>query len=83
VAIAYERVVIRDLGSRNRVRVNGRIIDEARLNSGDEVAIAHFLYRVEILAPPPGNGASKPPKPVVARAPSPAIEIDDDLIPLD
>ena len=47
VALAYDRLVIRDLGSRNGVRVNGRLVDEAQLRPGDEVAIAQFLYRLE------------------------------------
>ena len=53
LAMAYDRLVIRDLGSRNGVRVNGRVVDEARLNAGDEVAIAHFIYRLEGLSPAP------------------------------
>jgi pSer/pThr/pTyr-binding forkhead associated (FHA) protein len=48
VAIAYDRVVIRDLGSRNGVRVNGRLLEEARLQSGDELAIGPILFRFEL-----------------------------------
>src|SRR5258708_3501837 len=51
LAMAYDRLVIRDLGSRNGVMVNGKVVDEARLSPGDEVAIAHFLYRLESLSP--------------------------------
>ena len=47
VAIAYDRVLIRDLGSRNGVRVNGRLLEEATLHSGDEVAIGPILFRLE------------------------------------
>lgn len=47
LALAYDRLLIRDLGSRNGVRVNGRLVDEARLQPGDEIAIAHLLYRLE------------------------------------
>jgi len=49
VAIAYDRVLIRDLGSRNKVRVNGQVVEEARLQNGDEVAIGPILYRLEAL----------------------------------
>src|ERR671916_906524 len=49
VAQASERLVIRDLGSRNGVRVNGRRIDEEALQPGDEVAIAHLIYRLEVV----------------------------------
>ena len=47
VAIAYDRIVIRDLGSQNQIRVNGQVVEEARLQSGDEVAIGPLLYRLE------------------------------------
>src|SRR5439155_23566534 len=47
VALAYDRVVIRDLGSRNGLRVNGSIVEEAQLQHGDEIAIGPTLYRVE------------------------------------
>lgn len=47
LALAYDRVLIRDLGSRNGLRLNGRVIDEAQLNPGDEVAIGPLIFRVE------------------------------------
>ena len=47
VAIAYDRVVIRDLGSRNQIRVNGQVVEEACLQSGDEIALGPLLYRLE------------------------------------
>src|SRR4051794_8330530 len=87
VALAYERVLIRDLGSRNGLRVNGVLVEEAQLSGGDEVAIGPVLYRMEEQAPPP----PPPPSPVVNRPakiakppslPGLPIETDDDLIPL-
>jgi len=48
VALADDRVLIRDLGSRNGLRVNGRLIDEARIYPGDEVAIGPLLYRYDV-----------------------------------
>ena len=47
VAMAYDRLLIRDLGSRNGVRLNGRVIEEAQLRSGDEVAIGPIVFRLE------------------------------------
>ena len=47
LALAYDRVIIRDLGSRNGLRVNGEIVDESRLHHGDTVAIGPLLFRVE------------------------------------
>src|SRR5277367_1512293 len=49
LAMAYDRVLIRDLGSRNGVRVNGRVVDESRLYAGDELAIGPLLFRLEAL----------------------------------
>ena len=84
VAMAYDRLVIRDLGSRNGIRVNGQVVDEAKLKPGDEVAIAQFLYRLESLpvAFPP---TARPPIPSPqAQTPvPPIIDLDDDFIPLD
>ena len=71
-------LVLLDLGSRNGVRVNGRLTTEARIHVGDEVAIAHLLYRVaevtdsngsSVGAGPAANSAAKP---VSKRANPPA-----------
>jgi pSer/pThr/pTyr-binding forkhead associated (FHA) protein len=89
LALAYERVMIRDLGSRNGVRLNGLLVEEAQLRGGDEVAIGPIIFRVEVETPPP------PPPPPVAKRPAKAAptkppslpslsnDADDDLIPLD
>ena len=83
VAMAYDRLVIRDLGSSNGVRVNGQIVDEADLKHGDEVAIAQFLYRLVSLAPKaPSPTPAQMPKPP-DDLPPPIIDLDDDFIPLD
>jgi hypothetical protein len=92
VAIAYDRLMIRDLGSLNGVRVNGRLVEESPLRAGDELAIAQVIYRLE-------DQASPAPRPVVSSAPAQPVEpeklsgvpdlpamtsdSDDDLIPLD
>jgi pSer/pThr/pTyr-binding forkhead associated (FHA) protein len=71
LAMAYDRVLIRDLGSRNGVRVNGRVVEEARLHFGDELAIGPVLFRLE-LEPAEQRPSSVP---STARpAPSPAGE---------
>ena len=49
VAMAYDRVLVRDLGSRNKIRVNGQVVDEARLEAGDELAIGPLVYRLELM----------------------------------
>ena len=83
LALAYDRVVVKDLGSRNGLRVNGRVVDEAHLVHGDEVAIGPLLFRLDSpdspaaapavksrskAAPPPPKSAPPPPPP----APTPA-----------
>jgi predicted component of type VI protein secretion system len=64
MALAYDRVLIRDLGSHNGLRVNGRQVEEAHLRAGDEVAIGPLIYQLvadgqpAAGAPPaPGRGA--------------------------
>jgi hypothetical protein len=83
VALAYDRMTIRDLGSRNGVRVNGVLVDEALLVRGDEVAISHLIYRYEDSDPPHAGvtpPAAEPPKEVEL----PTAEIDeDDMIPIE
>ena len=83
LALAYDRLVIRDLGSSHGVRVNGRVVDEAQLQHGDEVAIAHLIYRlVGEVSPRNPAPSSKAPKPPVVRD-EPIIDLSDDFIPLD
>jgi len=98
MAIAYDRVLIRDLGSRNGVRVNGRVIEEVRLQPGDEIAIGPVIYRLELQAEnqPTLSPAASPtssarpgmkPGPIgvgaqIARKSS-LNDSENDLIPLD
>jgi pSer/pThr/pTyr-binding forkhead associated (FHA) protein len=48
LAIERDGVLVRDLGSRNGTRVNGRKIKVAVLQPGNELGIAHLRYRLEI-----------------------------------
>jgi predicted component of type VI protein secretion system len=98
LAMAYDRVLIRDLGSRNGVRVNGRTVDESRLYDGDELAIGPILFRLETAdehpetigapssRPAPGSSPTARPGPSAAKRPPPRTarsDSDIDLIPLD
>jgi pSer/pThr/pTyr-binding forkhead associated (FHA) protein len=38
---------VRDLGSTNGTRINGRPAEAGRLRAGDELSIAHLRYRLE------------------------------------
>jgi pSer/pThr/pTyr-binding forkhead associated (FHA) protein len=42
-------VVVRDLGSTNGTRINGRCVEEGVLRPGDELSIAHCRYHLEDL----------------------------------
>ena|SRR5271165_4038120 len=97
IATAYDRILIRDLGSRNGVRVNGRLMDEARLRAGDELAIGPILFRLEndeeeapaiarpVAAPASTKKAPAPPGPWQrsATSSSPRPDSDIDLVPID
>lgn len=78
VALASDRLLIRDLGSRHGIRVNGRPVEEFPLRLGDEIAIGPILYRLENdpLDEPPPTPIRPPP---VAKPPIAAAEGDDDL----
>ena len=67
LAMAYDRVLIRDLGSRNGVRVNGRSVDESRLYDGDELAIGPILFRLETVE----TTRKRSVRPAARPAPSP------------
>ena len=92
-ALAYERVMIRDLGSRNGLRVNGLLVEEAQLHGGDEVAIGPIIFRVRgrdsttpVAATSPQAPGSEQPKAAQPKPPSlPSLPNDtgDELIPLD
>ena len=69
LAMAYDRVLIRDLGSRNGVRVNGRSVDESRLYEGDELAIGPILFRLEMADENPETIGAPNSRPVRAPAP--------------
>jgi pSer/pThr/pTyr-binding forkhead associated (FHA) protein len=95
LALAYDRVLIRDLGSRNGLRVNGRLVEEARLQIGDEVAIGPIILRLETedvapiptLPPSPNASATAPGLAGSVSQPVSAPPLPDDseidLIPLD
>src|SRR3954470_7688223 len=61
IALAYDRLIIRDLGSRNGLRVNGEMVDEATLRHGDEVAIGPLIFRVEEVAEQAAKPRQAPP----------------------
>jgi pSer/pThr/pTyr-binding forkhead associated (FHA) protein len=86
VALAYDRVLIRDLGSHNGLRVNGRVVEEALLHAGDEVAIGPLIYR--LIADPVTPAATSKPADraqpgTQQQAPLPKASDDTGLVPID
>ncbi len=86
-ALAYDRLTVRDLGSRHGIWVNGVLCDEARLHPGDEIAIGPLLFRFEEDAPPmlpaPQPAVSKAkPEPATPSLPDLPVDSDGDLVPL-
>jgi len=46
LAQVSDYLVIRDLGSTNGVRINGKRVDEGKLVPGDELTIGNFKYQI-------------------------------------
>ncbi|QEH38154.1 Glycogen accumulation regulator GarA [Aquisphaera giovannonii] len=80
VVLAYDRILIRDLGSRNGVRVNGQVVEEARLHPGDEIAIGPLIYRLTSES----TQAARPAPPQAPPTPPLPPQLDESgLVPLD
>jgi pSer/pThr/pTyr-binding forkhead associated (FHA) protein len=87
LALAYERLVIRDLGSRHGVLVNGLVVDETELHQGDEIAIGPVLFRVDGLEAPQPVVPPQAPEPLPKPSSLPSLPVDPndpdlDLLPL-
>src|SRR4051794_27065320 len=88
-ALAYDRLTIRDLGSRHGVWVNGLLSDEALLRPGDEIAIGPLLFRFEDdphapapALPPRAAETKAAPTPVAPSLPDLPVDSEGDLVPL-
>src|SRR3954464_11619983 len=42
-----DELVVRDLGSTNGIRINGKRVETGRLKPGDELSIAHIRFRLD------------------------------------
>src|SRR5262245_33018432 len=70
-------ILVRDLVSTNGIRINGRRAEAGRLRAGNELAIAHLRYRLEICRAP--EVAALTPSagdPESGAAPRPGAEAD-------
>ena len=50
LALDSDGVLVRDLGSTNATRINGRLVDRGVLRPGDELSIADCRYRLGCLS---------------------------------
>ncbi len=55
LALLGDCLVVRDLGSTNGIQVNGKSMVEARVLTGDELAIGGCRYRLEAEQKPPAQ----------------------------
>jgi pSer/pThr/pTyr-binding forkhead associated (FHA) protein len=46
LAFGHGEVLVRDLGSTNGTRINGRLVEKGRLQPGDVLGIAHLRFRL-------------------------------------
>jgi predicted component of type VI protein secretion system len=89
IAQVGDKLVVRDLGSTNGVRVNGARVDDGILRTGDELTIGNYRYQVhveqrrEVIQPPKppvANALAPPPKPAVSE--DDLLEAADEPVPL-
>jgi pSer/pThr/pTyr-binding forkhead associated (FHA) protein len=76
IAQVDDHTVVRDLGSTNGLRINGVRVEEARLESGDELAIGPLIFRYE--STPSAKPTAAPPDILL-----PTELEEDELVPLD
>jgi hypothetical protein len=48
LTVDHEEILVRDLRSTHGTRINGQRIEQGVLHPGDELAIAHCHYRIEL-----------------------------------
>jgi predicted component of type VI protein secretion system len=80
IAQVGDRLIIRDLGSTNGIRINGERVLEGYLKAGDELTIGNFRFTVQEDALGNVPAAVEPPKPAKAPPPrrAPALPVPDD-----
>ena len=86
LALGVGEVLVRDLGSTNGTRVNGRRIEEGVLRPGDVLGIAHLRFRLVLSDPagasPPGDAPRGPePDPTTLARNAARDTVPDDLAP--
>jgi len=59
MAFGNGEVLVRDLGSTNGTRINGRCVEKGFLRPGDVLGIAHLRFRLDFLDPTEGLGSKE------------------------
>jgi predicted component of type VI protein secretion system len=83
VAVAGEKVVVRDLGSANGTYVNGQRVAEADISPGDEIRVGPATFTVRINGKPAEIGPPKHTPPEHEEAKPAAVGEDSDVFELD
>lgn len=84
IAQVHDYLVVRDLGSTNGVRINGKRVLEGKLQAGDELTVGNFRYQVYLDAPSSHDEPHDTPPPLPKSKPMPdRLEEADEPVPLD
>ena len=62
LAFGHGEVLVRDLGSTNGTRINGRRVEKGLLRPGDVLGIAHLRFRLIFLDQTEGLGSRETPR---------------------
>ena len=80
--IDQDRLMLRDLGSRNGTLLNGRPVDEAQLNPGDKIQVGPVSFGIQVDGVPSSDSAIlQPPKHIASEEDLP--QLPEELINLD
>jgi pSer/pThr/pTyr-binding forkhead associated (FHA) protein len=60
LAFGNREVLVRDLGSTNGTRINGRRVEKGYLRPGDVLGIAHLRFRLDFLEQSNGSASDEP-----------------------
>src|SRR5262249_25064760 len=82
IAQVHDYVVVKDLFSTNGVRINGTRVKEGCLQSGDELTIGNYRYKIQTDELAEKQIAKRPAASADGRAPAQELESCDVPMPL-
>ena len=80
ISLKNDALTIRDLGSRNGTRLNGKTVKEAKLKAGDCIKIGPVQFLCQINGVPPKDKQQPSPKEDLSEKTAPATVATDDLL---